>query len=124
MVFVAFIAEGYTNLDMMHDIFGGDPRMIRDMRCLFIDVIYDKFNNRITESSLCIFAPRFEQFRYIIFNKINKTSVCVTTYNSIEIDNITNFVITAAYDTFHVIGFIDNSALPYCIPLGFVCRIK
>ena len=115
MVFVAFIAEGYTNLDMMHDIFGGDPRMIRDMRCLFIDVIYDKFNNRITESSLHIFAPRFEQFRQVIFNKMNEISVRVTTYNGIEIDNVTDFVITAAYETFRIIGFMDDSTLPCCM---------
>ena len=44
----------------MHGIFGGDPRRIGDMRCLFVDVIYDKFNNKITGLSLRIFAPRFE----------------------------------------------------------------
>ena len=97
---------------MTHGIFNSDPRRIIDMRHLFIDVIYNKFNNRITGSSLHVFAPRFEQFREVIFNKMNETSVYVTTYNSIEIDNVTDFIITAAYETFQIIGFMDNSALP------------
>ena len=99
MVFVAFIIKGYTDLDMTHGIFGGDSRRISDMRCLFVDVICDKFNNRIIGLSLHVFAPRFEQFRQVIFNKMNETSVRITTYNGIEID-ITSYVITVAYETF------------------------
>ena len=84
----------------MYGIFSGNPRRISDMRYLFTDVIYDKFNNKITGLSLCLFASRFKQFRQAIFNKINKISVRVTTYNGIEIDKVTDFVITVAYETF------------------------
>ena len=118
LVFLAFIAKGYTDLDMAYGIFAGDPRRIGDMRHLFVDVIYNKFNNRITGYSLRIFAPRFEQFRQAIFNKMNETSVRVTTYNGIEIDNVVNYVVTVAYETFRIIGFIDDSALPCCTPFG------
>ena len=54
---------------------------------------------------------------------MNKTSERVTKYNSIEIDNITDFVITVAYEIIQIIGFIDDSALPYFTSFG-ICLLN
>ena len=58
--FLVFIAKGHADLDIVYGIFGGDARRIGDMRHLFIDVLCDKFSDRITGPSLRTFAPQFE----------------------------------------------------------------